>query len=89
MENWKIGIGETNEVDHHSLMVVNEKDEVICLVSPAEEMDQDDVGRAKLISATPDLLAACKEFVRKVDCGKARSTKSYKQMSEAIKKATK
>jgi len=33
----------------------------------------------------PELLEACEEFVRKVDCGMARSKKSYKQMKEAIK----
>jgi len=32
-----------------------------------------------------DLLEACQEFVRKVECGEARSKKSYKQMKEAIK----
>ena len=40
-----------------------------------------------LLKAAPDLLAACKEFVRKVESGEARSKRSYKQMKEAIKKA--
>ncbi len=39
---------------------------------------------ARLILASPALLAACVEFVRKVDCGEARSTRSYKQMKAAI-----
>ena len=43
---------------------------------------------AKLFSASPELLAACVEFVRKVDCGEAISTKSYNQMKAAIEKAT-
>jgi len=30
------------------------------------------------------LYDACKEFVRKVECGEARSTRSYKQMKEAL-----
>jgi len=30
------------------------------------------------------LLEACKEFVRKVECGRAFSEHSYKQMKEAI-----
>jgi len=30
------------------------------------------------------LLAACKEFVRKVESGEACSTRSYAQMKEAI-----
>jgi hypothetical protein len=39
---------------------------------------------AKLIAAAPDLLAACKEFVRKCECGEARSKRSYAQMKAAI-----
>lgn len=42
---------------------------------------------AKLIAAAPELLAACQEFVRKVECGEARSRRSYKQMKAAIAKA--
>ena len=42
---------------------------------------------ARLIAAAPDLYEACKEFVRKVDCGEARSVRSYKQMKSAIAKA--
>lgn len=42
---------------------------------------------AKLIAAAPELLEACIEFVRKCDDGEAKSVRSYKQMSEAIKKA--
>lgn len=40
-----------------------------------------------LIAAAPDLLAACVEFVRKCECGEARSTRSYAQMKAAIAKA--
>ena len=36
-----------------------------------------------------ELLEACKEFVRKVECGEARSVRSYKQMKQAIKRAEK
>ena len=43
---------------------------------------------AHLMDASPDLLAACVEFVRKVDEGTARSVKSYAQMKAAIAKAT-
>ena len=39
---------------------------------------------AKLIAAAPKLYEACKEFVRKCECGEARSVRSYKQMKEAI-----
>jgi hypothetical protein len=42
---------------------------------------------ARLIAAAPDLLAACKEFVRKCDSGEARSSHSYAQMVAAITKA--
>jgi len=42
---------------------------------------------AKLIAAAPELLEACIEFVRKCECGEARSKHSYKQMKEAIEKA--
>lgn len=40
-----------------------------------------------LMAAAPDLLAACEEFVRKCDCGEARSKASYAQMVSAINKA--
>lgn len=43
---------------------------------------------ARLIAAAPDLLEAAIEFVRKVDCGEGRSTKSYAQFKAAIAKAT-
>ena len=42
---------------------------------------------AKLEAVNTALLEACKEFVRKVDCGQARSTRSYMQMKAAIAKA--
>lgn len=42
---------------------------------------------ARLIAAAPELLAACQEFVRKVDAGEARSNVSYGQMKAAIAKA--
>lgn len=42
---------------------------------------------ALLIVAAPELYAACAEFVRKVDCGEAKSVKSYAQMKAALAKA--
>lgn len=42
---------------------------------------------ARLIAAAPDLLAACVEFVRKCECGEAKSSRSYNQMKAAISKA--
>lgn len=40
-----------------------------------------------LFQAAPDLLEAAKEFVRKVEAGEARSTKSYAAFKAAIAKA--
>lgn len=37
--------------------------------------------------AFDDLYLACKEFVRKVESGEARSQRSYLQMKQAIAKA--
>jgi hypothetical protein len=42
---------------------------------------------ANLIAAAPELLEACKEFVRKCECGEASSRRSYAQMKAAIAKA--
>ena len=50
-----------------------------------EEVAETD-SNARLIAAAPDLLAACVEFVRKVEDGDARSTRSYAQMKAAIAK---
>ncbi|MCK9566432.1 MAG: hypothetical protein M0Q43_10335 [Methanothrix sp.] len=54
-------------------------------LSPQEEIGQE--ANARLISSAPDLLEACEEFVRKVECGEARSVRSYAQMKAAIAKA--
>ena len=51
------------------------------------EGSEEGYANARLIAAAPDLLAACVEFVRKVECGEARSKRSYAQMKAAIKKA--
>lgn len=40
-----------------------------------------------VLAINADLLAACKEFVRKCECGEARSVRSYAQMKAAIAKA--
>jgi hypothetical protein len=42
---------------------------------------------AKAIGALPYFIESCREFVRKVECGEARSVKSYGQMKEALIKA--
>lgn len=63
---------------------------VAMLAHTINESDQKETAEANaaLISAAPDLLSACEEFVRKCDSGEARSTRSYKQMKAAIAKAT-
>ena len=58
-------------------------------------LDSDSVGEEKaelnalVCAAAPLLLAACEEFIREVECGEAKSTKSYNQMKEAVSKTKK
>ena len=59
-----------------------ELDESIRYISVDEAM-----ANARLIAAAPELLAACVEFVRKCECGEARSARSYRQMKDAIARA--
>jgi|TARA_E500000318_G_scaffold111841_1_gene132090 hypothetical protein len=40
----------------------------------------------QLLDERDELLACCKEFVRKVECGEARSKRSYAQMKAVIDK---
>lgn len=67
--------------------------EPICRVEPGMDdaetftLDERHTARARLICAAPDLLAAAKEFVRKVDAGEAKSTKSYAAFKAAISRA--
>lgn len=49
--------------------------------------DSEQEANARLVAAAPELYEACKEFVRKVERGEARSVKSYAQMKAAISKA--
>jgi hypothetical protein len=49
--------------------------------------DAEMMANADLLAAAPDLLAACEEFVRKVEAGEARSVRSYAQMTAALAKA--
>lgn len=48
---------------------------------------KDAEARATIMASAPELLAACEEFVRKVEAGEARSVRSYEQMKAAIAKA--
>ncbi len=58
-----------------------EADPAICKVNIHVSSGE---ANARLIAAAPDLLAACIEFVRKCECGEARSKRSYAQMKDAI-----
>ena len=63
--------------------------EAVCTMLGNEKNKNDSIhANAALIAAAPDLLAACQEFVRKVETGEAKSTKSYAQMKAAISRAT-
>lgn len=52
-----------------------------------EKRSDEEAANALLIAAAPDLLKACKEFVRKCECGEARSRRSYAEMKAALAKA--
>ncbi len=52
-------------------------------------MSEEARANAHLIAAAPELLEACQEFVRKVECGEARSRRSYAQMKAVIAKVRK
>jgi hypothetical protein len=53
-----------------------------------DDVDHDEAAAiTRLIAAAPDLYDACAEFVRKVECGEAKSTRSYRQMKDALAKA--
>jgi hypothetical protein len=71
---------------------VHEGEDYIVVMSPDQTTDNalarvDTIEHAHLIAAAPDLLAACEEFVRKVESGEARSKRSYEQMKAALAKA--
>lgn len=64
--------------------------DIVIAKTPEHKDDKDhdeNQANAALIAAAPELLEACKEFVRKVECGEARSKRSYAQMKAAIAKA--
>ena len=51
------------------------------------EPEKEIEANAHLVAAAPELYEACKEFVRKCECGEARSHRSYAQMKAALAKA--
>ena len=61
-----------------------EPDLIITVQSSSNELNQ---LNARLIAAAPELYEACREFVRKCECGEARSRRSYAQMKAAIANA--
>jgi hypothetical protein len=61
---------------------------LVVAVALGDAPELDALATARLIAAAPDLLEAAIEFVRKVDAGEARSTKSYAAFKAAIAKAT-
>lgn len=85
------------KVEEHSWsdtsVLCNEK--TVCSISISEEateenqeeLENEALSNANLISAAPELLAACQEFIRKCEAGEARSVKSLAQMKLAVAKA--
>ena len=70
--------------------IVDDQLNDLAIISENPNIDGDQqLSNAQLFAAAPELLAACKEFVRKVECGEARSKRSYAQMKAAIAKAEK
>ena len=51
------------------------------------EPEKEIEANAHLVAAAPELYEACKEFVRKCECGEARSHRIYAQMKAALAKA--
>ena len=82
---WEVDL-ETGEINASGAVLgtVHRGDDFPCC---EEDISEECKANAQLIAAAPDLFAACKEFVRKVECGEARSVRSYRQMKDAIAKA--
>ena len=95
--NWRYGFNPQTGTAHHyefSTMRFGTSEQVATEEARmAEEERLQQVAREERIrldrvrKAAPELLEACKEFVRKVECGEARSTRSYAQMKAAIARA--
>ncbi len=69
------------------IIIRSANNDPICSVGLAGYMKKKAMANARLIAAAPELMAACQEFVRKVDAGEAKSTRSYEQMKAALQKA--
>lgn len=92
--NWEcaVNIGEEGKECNHHINLINND------IEGWEEMHANasliaDAGNtyqkcgllpSELLEQRDELLAACKEFVRKVECGEARSKRSYAQMKGII-----
>ena len=71
----------------HKVKMGNELLTVSSHAYGADEFFEKAAANARLIAAAPELYEACKEFVRKCECGEARSHRIYAQMKAALAKA--
>lgn len=66
-EPWDVGLMNINDGhgrDAHCLVVVSGVTKrIVCSVSPSDLVDAEDAGNACLLSAAPDLLAACSGII--------------------------
>ncbi len=82
---WKIKDGELYAGGAVLATIFGAEDED-SLWGEGQKTDEEARANARLIAASVDLFDACVEFVRKVECGEARSKRSYAQMKAAIAK---
>ena len=66
---------------------ISAKGDIDIAETSGEKWPEEEAANARLIAAAPELYEACKEFVRKCECGEARSHRSYAQMKAALAKA--
>ena len=78
---WELGYSDLGS------QIISSADGYVAVVHYWSRPEQEMKANARLIAASPDLLEACEEFVRKVECGEAKSKRSYTQMKAAIAKA--
>ena len=64
----------------------NPKNNLVICVMPGwmPKFSDEEHANARLIAAAPDLYACCKDFVEKVESGRARSKDSYAKMKAAL-----
>jgi hypothetical protein len=79
-------VKEQGNADDYALLVNNEK-WVISIRQNGEILPPEQNANAHLIAAAPDMLAAMKEFVARVEAGEVRSKRTYAQFKAIIAKA--